>query len=734
MTGPLSCLRTSMKTRFCLSIALFALLAAVSCQRESFGSDGQDEGGIQLTFVCAGQETKATMDGEDAYHENALTTIDYFLYPEGGTGSNAYLKGRVTMSGRTSFNVLVNTSQLSTLFGGAGEGSHCDVYAIANYPGPTSDFNAASDTLSLRNLTVSAHFNAATVQSDFVMSGYAKAHIIDKNLVKAAEGTVTLNRAASKITFECRIADHVDITNNIYSNGEIVGTTTTRWVPILSGVGAYLVHGFSEGTVGGNPVEVTEDALYRYNQRTLTDADSDGWYTTDPFYSYPQTWNSGDDREPFIKLVVPWGYLNNEGVQAGQKQFYYKVPCPGLKMDPNTWYHIRLDVAILGGDDFEAMLEIEGQYYVVPWNTKTVVEADAEIKDARYISVPFHEYTMYNIPDLNVLITSSNESELNLKSVTYYDFVNKSNTDYTTTALNSNWIRYDDDNRTFTINHPLNNNILSNNFDSSPYIFTFEIRHRGTSDDHKYTTGDIVVTQYPAMYIDELQSNKYAFINGYGNQASSEVTAYDNSNNSLSVLVTRNSINDSGDNTNSHMYRIHVTSVAGMSYVIGDPRLWAETNVTTLDDIVDLYMETAEVNEDMIAPEFMVASSVGKSQTLSYKYAATRCAAYQENGFPAGRWRVPTKAEIMFLIQLSEKGKIPTLFTPDSSISKGAYWCSSGVVYPLTSGTVEYHNFTEAASIHADNWVRCVYDSWYWGDDNYSEYLTTWGGYHPTLE
>lgn len=723
-----------MKTRICHYIALFALLAAVSCQKESVGrTDGQEEGGIQLTFVCAGQETKATMDGEDAFNENTLTTIDYFLYPEGGTGSNAYLKGRVTMSGRTSFNVLVNTSQLSTLFSGAGEGSHCDVYAIANYPGPTSDFNVASDTLSLRNLAVSAHFNASTVQTNFVMSGYAKADIIDKNLVKAAEGTVTLNRAASKITFECRIANFVDITDNIYSNGEIVGTKTTRWVPIRSGIGAYLVHGFSEGTVGGDPVEVEEDALYRYTQRTLTDADSDGWYTTEPFYSYPQTWNSGDEREPFIKLVVPWGYLNNQGVQAGQKQYYYKVPCPGLKMDSNTWYHIRLDVAILGGDDFEAMLEIQGQYYVVPWNTKTVVEADAEIKDARYISVPFREYTMYNTNELNVPITSSNESELNLKSVTYYDFVNKTNTDYTTTALNSNWIRYDDDNRSFTINHPLNNNIASKNFDSSPYIFTFEIRHRGTSDDHKYTTGDIVVTQYPAMYIDELQSNKYVYINGQVN-GNSQVTAYDDHNNSLSVLVDRSTINDSGDNTNSHMYRIHVTTVAGMDYTIGDTRLWADTHVTTLDNIGSDYMESAEINEDMIAPEFMVASSAGKSQTLSYKYAATRCAAYQENGFPAGRWRVPTKAEIMFLIQLSEKGKIPTLFTPDTSISSGAYWCSSGVVYPLKSGTVEYHNFTEAASIHADNWVRCVYDSWYWGDDPVEAYKTTWGGYHTTSQ
>lgn len=717
-----------MKKRLFTYGALVTLMTAVSCQREVFTGTSELEGvGVVLNFICSTQGAKATMVGDDNYNENALTTIDYFLYPEGQTGSNAYLQGRVTMNGRTSYNVLVNTSQLSALFSGAAAGNRCDVYAIANYP--TEISSAATDTTSLRNLAMTTHFNGFDVPTNFVMCGHTKATVINKNKTKAAEGTVTLNRAASKITFECRIADHVDITNTITS-GEEQLEQTIRWVPILSQINAYLVNSYSSGRVSGDEVTMDEGHLDRYTQRALTDADSDNWYTCAPFYSYPQSWNDGDEREPFIKLVVPWAYLNQQGQQAGQKQFYYKVPCPGLNMKSNTWYHIKLDVAILGGDDFEAMITINGQYYVMDWNTQTIVQADAEIKDARYISVPSNTYTMYNTARMDALITSSHDAQINLKSVTYYDYVNKRNTDYTATARTNNWISYNDETRIFTINHTLNNDVTTNTFDSSPYVFTFEIRH---ADDPTYTTGDIVVTQYPAMYIDELQSNKYVFINGTSN-GNSQVTAYDDANNSLSVLVARNTINDSGDNTNSHMYRIHVTTVAGMNYVIGDTRLWSTTNVTTLNAIVGSYMETAEINEDMIAPEFMVASSAGKSQTLSYKFAATRCAAYQENGFPAGRWRVPTKAEIMFLIQLSEKGKIPTLFTPDSNMNNGAYWCSSGVVYPLGNGQVEYRNFTEAASIHANNWVRCVYDSWYWGDDNYTQYLTTWGGYHTSID
>ncbi len=712
---------------------LTALSAALSCQRETpyTGTPELEDGGISLTFLCNGQETKvATMPGEDEFNENTLTTIDYFLYPEGQTGEDAYLKGRVTMDGRTSFNVLVNTSQLSQLFNGAAAGAKCDVFAIANYPGATTDFNAASDTTTLHNLAISNHFNSADVQTNFVMSGHSQVTVINKNKTKAAEGTVRLNRAASKVTFECHVVDHVDITNTIYSDGEIVGTTTTTWVPLLEQMGAYLVNGYADGNVGGTRGDMDSGSYYRYSQRSLTDADSDGWYTCDPFYSYPHEWHSGDEYEPFIKLVVPWGYLNSDGEQAGQKQFYYKVPCPGLKMDSNTWYHIKLDVAILGGDDFEAILEVEGEYYVLPWNTQTIVRADAEIKDARYISSPSNVYNMYNVEDLDVLITSSHDAEINLKSVTYYDFKNGRNTDYTTTARNNNWITYDDVSRTFSINHALNNDSSTSTFDSSPYIFTFEIRH---ADDHNYTTGDIVVTQYPAMYINELQSNKYAFLNGTANNARNDVTGYDDSSNSLSTLTSRNSITDTGDNTNSHMYRISVTSVTGLPYTIGDTRLWGDSqNVTTLNSLSN-YMETSAINEDMIAPEFMVASSVGKTQPLEFKYAATRCAAYQESGFPAGRWRLPTKAEILFLINLSEKGKIPELFTPDDNLSGGGYWCSSGVVYPLTNGTVQYLDFEAARSYHNNtNWPRCIYDTWYWGKDPDDDHLTTWGGYQTT--
>ena len=733
---------------------LTALSAALSCQRETpyTGTPELEDGGISLTFLCNGQETKvATMPGEDEFNENTLTTIDYFLYPEGQTGEDAYLKGRVTMDGRTSFNVLVNTSQLSQLFNGATAGAKCDVYAIANYPGATTDFNAASDTTTLHNLAISNHFNSADVQTNFVMSGHSQVTVINKNKTKAAEGTVRLNRAASKVTFECHVVDHVDITNTIYSDGEIVGTTTTTWVPLLEQMGAYLVNGYADGNVGGTRGDMDSGSYYRYSQRSLTDADNDGWYTCNPFYTYPQEWHSGDENEPFIKLVVPWGYLKSEGEQAGQKQFYYKVPCPGLKMDSNTWYHIKLDVAILGGDDFEATLDVEGEYYVLPWNTQTIVRADAEIKDARYISSPSNVYNMYNVEDLDVLITSSHDAEINLKSVTYYDFKNGRNTDYTTTARNNNWITYDDVSRTFSINHALNNDITDSAFDTSPYVFTFEIRH---VDDHNYTTGDIVVTQYPAMYIKAEESNGYVFVN---NSQDSVNQIKDSNNNSIGVVVDPSGVkNGTGDNNNTNQYTVYVTTLPSDSpYVIGDPRIGTVSNVTTLNGLSNNYKPTAENTQNVISPVFKIASSYGKTSALWYDNAKTRCAAYQENGYPAGRWRLPTKAEIEFLVSLSEKGKIPSLFTVDRSYFDyyrwyyiSYYWAGGNFGY----GPYEVIDFSDKTQTDQFNnqsyyfsynrsgdttnyhsvYTRCVYDTWFWGESKDSDHMTTWGGYQTT--
>ena len=178
-----------------------------------------------------------------------------------------------------------------------------------------------------------------------------------------------------------------------------------------------------------------------------------------------------------------------------------------------------------------------------------------------------------------------------------------------------------------------------------------------------------------------------------------------------------------GTNNNPNQYTIYVT--ANSPYAIGDPRSSTSVSAASLNisqkgdykgnTLKTYYPTRGREVANMIAPAFKIASSWGKTLDISFARAKERCASYQENGYPAGRWRVPTEAEIAYVISLSEDNKIPKLFDE-------GYWCSSGTVYGSSD---------DAAA------VRCVYDVWYWGEgkegdaaNNYERFY--WGSQTPS--
>ena len=148
--------------------------------------------------------------------------------------------------------------------------------------------------------------------------------------------------------------------------------------------------------------------------------------------------------------------------------------------------------------------------------------------------------------------------------------------------------------------------------------------------------------------------------------------------------------------------------------------------------------EESDRTVNMIAPSFMVASSYGVCTTgINKEKARRRCASYQEDGYPAGRWRLPTSAEVLYICQLTAWGKIPMLF--GSASGNSYYWTANGVVRVNPSqGQAELlddSNVTESSSnyysvaSYVGNQgisVRCVYDSWYW-TDTCTKNTFTWG-------
>lgn len=128
---------------------------------------------------------------------------------------------------------------------------------------------------------------------------------------------------------------------------------------------------------------------------------------------------------------------------------------------------------------------------------------------------------------------------------------------------------------------------------------------------------------------------------------------------------------------------------------------------------------------NMIAPKIRVASSYGVCNNgTSTQNLRRRCASYQEQGFPAGRWRVPTYSEVEFIVKLSTKGIIPLLFT------KGAtYLTAQGFVRVEDDdkGSITLLTNTTSGS------VRAVYDEWYWEKEtNYVLQNNSSGGYDFT--
>jgi len=237
----------------------------------------------------------------------------------------------------------------------------------------------------------------------------------------------------------------------------------------------------------------------------------------------------------------------------------------------------------------------------------------------------------------------------------------------------------------------------------------------------------------------------YVYVNGF-NRILGE-NKYFKTENAKGVSYSKNNISElfslstvtglTGYNKNPNRYVIKTAVAQGESqYIIGDPisssvnnlpysnQEWSKKAIYLNEDgsvsssvrKLTYYHPANESNsENVLSPKFMVASSYGITGPLSRDDAKRRCASYQEEGYPAGRWRLPTPAEVAFCIQLTTKGMIPRLFGNTRGTAAN-YWTSTGYVrmrWLNGKEEISYHN----SSTTEQTWVRCVYDIWYWGEE-----------------
>lgn len=798
-------------------LPVLLLLLPIGCTR--FNEWGSEDGGegIRLTVWCQDPDTKAGADGErpgeQEYNENLISTLDVFYYPEGAIEDPAVLHEHFTPERNNSATVISYTSDyfIHNVLVPSGNSSFW-VYVIANYPGDVSDFSANSVLKSvdeLKELAIESDFNENLIQDSFVMDGLVQLPA-DRSRREVANGTVQLKRLAAKLSVQIHVPEFILNPVKMLGDNDEMVNVVERWEPMVSdngngenGMLVYMEQAVGNAKLGGSPLTTSPSPDYfTYDRRGFAEstdvADASYPFITLPFYTYPSHWEyaskKSPTKEPTLKLILPWKRIpdNTQGAQitATQRQFYYKIIIPDDLRESsqqgeeylrsfvrNNWYKLKVSVGMLGSETNEDAIEVGNSYYVCHWQDKEVVVKHAEIGKARFLSVERDNYVLNNENTLSIPISSSHPVQIVDISASKPNLKTGNNDSYSSAA--ADWLRVtaDASGAHVVFNHPLNNDITNANLDCSPYTISFTIVHSDQAANLATATykQTVTITQYPAIYIKSEKSNGTVYLNGTtysGSNSSINVNDNGNPSNDIGSIVKPSGVDGSASddtNNNQYLYTLYVTVLpSGSSAVIGDPRTdGSSAVVTTLNDLNSTanYRPVAENTQNVIAPIVKIASSYGKTHSLYYRNARTRCAAYQESGYPAGRWRLPTVAEIEFFVALSEKGIIPKLFNPGPESYGSGYNTTYYYNYYWAGGCMAYHGVGDNVAVHMDTtkegtwakgnnvseisyeysinvggssyshnlvYTRCVYDVWYWGDSKDSSHLTDWGEYQTT--
>ena len=757
------------------TLSLLCILSAVSCTQELDGDDtafGQEPSTITLTLRTVEPQTKATKPGEAAYNENLIKSVHYFFYPKDGTDSNTEKEpakiGQVTnLDKQNQHTITVNASEdeiKNILF--KYPYNDCDVYVIVNLP---SDINI--DELPDRKLSTlkqivleDANFEANLIQPSFVMEGLDVATVEDRNKVLAAKGTIPVDRVAAKITVSIEVDDRIDLQTPPDTPDNL--TSGMIWTSEPKQMKIEFVNGVNRTVLSGNPTNLTLTPDDRYNVihsvPTIPEGEPDpeSW-TCEPFYTYPTKWEIGSDEEPYLFITLPWTTVIWTAVDAQKPPIYKTYPCyykimlGSNELKRNTWYDLKINIGILGSFENtpEVILPIEEvQYFVADWSNG--LNVDSEILGAKYLVVDKERYEVFNEPTVSIPFTTSHDCEIVGVSCKYPNL--KTGNDVTESA--SNYSVAIENGNTIKLTHALNNNMLSDDFDFTPFTFVFTIQHIGDPTYKK----EITVVQYPAIYAVAQPNTDYGNggsnqggASGQGGAANSDngfvwVNGYqgDNNGNNKDFFGTANGRSNTSADPN--MFVFTVTTTEGTNYIIADPReqeytydaddaRWSSspaiydgranrelkyyygtavaspkyTNANGQTGTIyanDAAAQAAEPNINMIAPKFRLASGyavlgTGATEVRTLENLKKRCASYQEDGYPAGRWRLPTLAEFQFIMTQIELGNLPTVYLDDTP-----YWCAYGVGTP-NNGVINMRYIGYDSSGHS---VRCVYDEWYW--------------------
>ena len=711
-------------------VGLMLSVATIGCVKTDDPTAAQT-GVLRLQLSNGEHSTRADGDAEDTdpLNEFKLATAQVFFLDASDNVLESHYVADLNAVQEETVTIPLSAEQLTDLFDN-GKGH---VYVIANYGSEIDDTDDTTNSLAeLKKLAIGFEETKETTedgveithvatQSSFVMDS-EPIEVTYDGQNKTISGVVPLTRAAAKIELTVNVAP-------LTQDGK-------TWTANTGAMTVTLHNGVKDGIVDDDsdvaPKAAQTGATLFNDSRQFTlvsGAAGNGAFTqTIPFYSYSTKWDAGDDDEVYLEVAIPWKV--STGSDESYQTFYYQVPVSikNLALVRNNFYQLTLTVGVLGG--LTEPVTVKPSYTVIDWGSQTV---NVNLSRPKYLVVDENYVVLNNLEEYSVGYQASDEVVVTIVSNSFTDFYSN-NTDRDEDAWDAVYeeITVTAANGAITFKHLLDNTRDANGsgdpasrYDYQQNIVTIRVALKNDSSINE----TITFVQNPAMYVTVTTSTGNVRINNNTSNSVGSVWWY----------------NYAGFLNSKNLYTITVSafdsSTAG--YLITDPRvpsnnqefLFYEVNNTTGangnrrptaedasgDKTLNGYRGTIEgtASKNLVAPSFMIASSAGaynNTETLTANALKYRCASYQEDGYPAGRWRLPTPAELQVVGKLCAEGKMDNIFYDGLT-----YASSDGLYLYDESGTFTPSDDTVSKS------VRCVYDTWYWTDKCKTTSQFIWG-------
>lgn len=768
---------------------LTAIVCAMVCQGcdndPIDGSDGAQSDCFDIAVNVPLAASRAA--GADDLNEFKVNSLHlYFFRSQGHDDAvseyvyDMAVDGEFNFSRRLRFALPDDALTAGGLFGPVSD--TCIVYAVAN----VEEGKISGKTVSqLKATVVDSEFGRTQVQKSFAMDGLATLAL--DRAVRTVTGTITLQRAAARLTLSVDLPQSIEVEQKIVSPIDgTVQVVTMTYFSRPDDMHVWISNGVSQSELNTEAKEVAEECLYS-NEIYVAEGIGSAFtydptqpkysYLQDiPFYSYPNKWDEYSPRgNCFLTLEIPWSYIDGKGASQNVVTYYRLSVRPGKsRIERNTLYDMRVTIGRLGGTSVQQPVDMLFDWnYNMEWNIQTL---PTDIKEIRYLllnnnnyaqALDAYAFTMENETEISIPYNTSHPVEIESVTLSWRDYRNNADRSisltpsgtYTYSGCDS-YSRLDDfagieiDAASSTLRlkrdmlHVAWENrapVIRNETAINAYTLRINLRHIDAGADMPSAHASVVVTQIPAIYIStQLTGSGTRFINNQnttyntGSWWTPVYKAYLTTSDSWPSNDTQRrywlgSYHNDSYVQNKNTYILTISKfAAGDDYIIADPR---SRSVDNLNESGTSATTTAQwcVTDDnraslryyypadrdaaktrFIAPQLRVASQWGVTYQISRTGAERRCASYQEDGRPAGRWRLPTAAEIEYISRLSNKQYIPYLFGSEGNTAN--YWCASGGVNVNndTSNPSVTIVTTTASERRA---VRCVYDEWFWTTD-----------------